>query len=82
MPATRKITRTVKENWFKTLADALESEGLEEYWDNHAISYGETHSLHAILPDGYLHFISVYRSTTGSFERPVHYKCRKAFSWE
>lgn len=68
----------MKQNWFQTLNQALISEGLLECWDAitmGGIQYGETRSW--IYDDGtqYGHYISIYRSNTGSYERPVHYSC-------
>lgn len=56
-------------NWFPTLNDALESEGLVEYWPlGENINYGETKRF---VKDG--KFLSVYRDERGMYERPVHY---------
>lgn len=57
-------------NWFDTLNEALESEGLLETWDCFwpAISYGECRR--------YYHgdkVISIYRENDGRYERPIHY---------
>ena len=64
------------QNYFSTLNDALQSEGLLESWDISfsPINYGESFSW--TFQDGtrYGHLISVYRSETGLYERPVHYK--------
>lgn len=62
-----------KQNRFKTLSDALESENILHMWDNRPIQYGQTSSL--TYDDGtrYGHFVSVYRDETGLYERPVHY---------
>ena len=67
---------TVKQNWFSTLNEALEAEGLIESWDCMApgIAYGETRSY--TWQDGtrYGHLVSIYRDNEGRYERPVHYK--------
>lgn len=57
--------------YFETLNEALEAEGLTQFWPtNLNISYGESVS---IIIDFLA--ISIYRSnTTGRYERPVHYK--------
>ena len=65
-----------KQNWFKSLNDALNSEGLIEAWDCMAptINYGETRRF--TWEDGtrYGHLVSIYRNEQGFYERPVHYK--------
>jgi hypothetical protein len=57
--------------YFETLNEALEAEGLTQFWPtNLNINYGESVSI-------IINFlsISIYRSnTTGRYERPVHYK--------
>lgn len=60
-------------NWFPTLNEALESEGLVDLWPlGENIRYGETKR--QFSPDGaYLRMISVYRDERGMYERPVHY---------
>lgn len=60
----------VKQNWFKTLNEALDSEGLLDTWDPNwsSISYGETRSYYADNE-----YISIYRETDGRYERPIHY---------
>lgn len=65
-----------KQNWFPTLSAALESEGLLETWDCHwpPIAYGETRGYTWNDGSRYGHYVSIYRSDTGSYERPVHYK--------
>lgn len=68
-----KITRTFKQNWFKTLNEALESEKLVGYWPlGLNISYGENVRVHT--NDGML--ISVFRENDGRYERPVYYKMK------
>lgn len=62
-------TRVSKPNWFPTLNDALEAEGLVELWPlGTNINYGETRN---VVAEG--QFISVYRDERGMYERPVHY---------
>ena len=67
-----------KQNYFPTLNEALESEGLLEAWDGamqSPVGYGETRTW--TWEDGtrYGHFCSVYRDgLSGRYERPVHYK--------
>lgn len=57
--------------YFETLNEALEAEGLTQFWPTTLnINYGESVSI-------IINFlsISIYRSnTTGRYERPVHYK--------
>ena len=72
---------TVKQNWFNTLSETLESEGLTELWAKNfpwgeiSIQYGET--FHKILEiegiEKYGHLVSIYRDNRGMYERPVHY---------
>lgn len=69
------------QNFFKTLNDALEAEGLVELWPiGSNIRYGET--VRHIVETGEvkgkretprLKLISVYRDQYGMYERPVHY---------
>jgi hypothetical protein len=64
-----------KPNWFDTLNEALDAEGLVESWPitSPPIAYGETRQW--AWDDGtrWGHWVSVYRSETGRYERPVHY---------
>lgn len=64
-----------KRNWFDTLNEALESEGLLESWDccKPPIGYGETVSWTWDNGSKYGHQISIYRDEQGRYERPVHY---------
>lgn len=59
-----------KRNWFNTLNEALESEGLLESWDISLppIQYG---SYFRWVWEGKV--ISIYRETDGRYERPLHY---------
>lgn len=65
----------VKQNWFNTLNEALESEGLLDSWDMSysPISYGQNFSY--TWEDGtrWGRHISIFRDTDGRYERPVHY---------
>ena len=63
-----------KQNFFPTLSEALESEGIIHMWDMSPIAYGQTRC--HTYNDGtkYGHFISVYRDERGMYERPIHYK--------
>jgi hypothetical protein len=59
------------QNWFNTLNESLESEGLVEFWPiTETVSYGQTVSFITDCS----HFISVYRCDSGMYERPVHYQ--------
>lgn len=62
-----------KQNWFQTLNEALQSEGLLDTWECmwSPINYGETRSYKSETK-----YISIYRETDGMYERPVHYKCK------
>lgn len=66
----------MKQNWFSTLNDALESEGLVDAWEIHfrAIGYDDTFSW--TWQDGSPRgrYISVYRDNRGMYERPIHYR--------
>jgi hypothetical protein len=56
-------------NYFDTLNQALESEGLVDQWTTGTnISYGET-----VQVNTGERLISVYRNSNGRYERPVHY---------
>ena len=64
-----------KQNFFPTLNDSLNSEGLIESWGISfpPIQYGETRRW--TWDDGSKngHLISIYRDERGFYERPVHY---------
>ena len=62
-------------NYFETLNDALDSEGLIDRWPITAIvPYGATVAL-AIAG----RWISIYRDgVTGLYERPIHYSTKMA----
>jgi hypothetical protein len=66
----------MKKNWFNTLNDALESEGLLDAWDfiKPSINYGDTVSWTWDDDTKYGRFISIYRAEDGRYERPVHYR--------
>ena len=65
------MKRVVKQNWFETLNQSLESEGLVDLWPlGLNISYGQ--NVRFTTDCGRL--ISVYRETNGRYERVVHYK--------
>lgn len=67
----------MKQNWFETLSEALEAEGLEETWDCTwaPIAYDETRQYHVDDGTRYGRHVSIYRSDSGCYERPVHYSC-------
>ena len=62
-------------NYFSTLNSALESEGLMESWNPvwPPIQYGETRSYTWDNGTKRGHYVSIYRSEQGLYERPVHY---------
>jgi hypothetical protein len=64
-----------KRNWFNTLNDALDAEGLLESWKptNPPLEYGETRQW--AWDDGtrWGRWVSIYRNEKGRYERPVHY---------
>lgn len=64
-----------KRNFFPTLNEALESEGLLPSWDisRPPIHQGETVSY--TYEDGSKHgrHVSIYRDERGYYERPIHY---------
>ena len=63
-----------KRNWFETLAESLESEGLQEHWQNYNISYGETARQSVYVENSrFMKHISITRETDGRYERPIHY---------
>lgn len=60
----------MKPNWFPTLNESLDSEGLVSHWPvGTNIQYGTTVDVKV----GKL-FISVYRDERGFYERPIYYK--------
>ena len=62
-----------KENWFETLNQALESEGLVDMWPlGSNVGYGEN-VRHHVQDGDKIRLVSVYRETDGRYERPVHY---------
>lgn len=61
-------------NWFDTLNEALEAEGLVDLWPlGTNIGYGETVAVTAELSPGKGRYITVFRDKDGRYERPVHY---------
>ena len=66
----------MKKNWFNTLNEALESEGLLDAWDfiKPPINYSDTVSWTWNDGTKYGRFISIYRAEDGRYERPVHYR--------
>jgi hypothetical protein len=63
-------------NYFETLNDALDAEGLINHWPITAsVPYGAT--------VGFAHagrWLSIYRDESGRYERPVHYATQMADS--
>lgn len=63
-----------KANWFDTLNEALASEDLVNLWPvGKIMCYGDTVGFAAAG-----RWISVYRSESGRYERPVHYATQMA----
>lgn len=70
------MTISLTKNWFATLNDALDSEGLLDLWPvGGTLNYGDTKGL---AKDGT--WLSVYRDDQGRYERPVHYATQMADS--
>ena len=65
----------MKQNYFPTLNEALNSEDLVESWDISfsPIGYNETKSWTYDNGTKHGHFVSIYRDERGFYERPVHY---------
>ena len=67
--------RNTDMNYFDNLNAALESEGLLSTWQLHfePIGYGQTFGY--TFQDGtkYGHYVSIYRTERGQYERPIHY---------
>lgn len=76
------MMNTAKQNWFNTLNEALEAEGLVDLWPlGSNVNYGETVDHLVELEETFGRWkkpvyrkISVYRDQDGRYERPVHYK--------
>ena len=68
-----KPSKPAQTNWFPTLTEALNSEGIAHMWDMRPIAYGQT--LIMTYDDGtkHGHLIIVYRDERGMYERPIHY---------
>ena len=62
-----------RENWFKTLSEALEAENIVHMWPNTPIAYEQTIGLTHQDGTRYGHYVSVYRDSNGLYERPIHY---------
>ena len=67
-------TREVKQNWFQTLNESLESEGLIDAWDicYSPISYGEIRRWTWQDGSKYGRLISITRDDRGLYERPIN----------
>lgn len=65
--------KTIKQNKFNTLSEALESENISHMWDGRPIAYEQNLTL--TFNDGtkHGHYVSVYRDEKGLYERPIHY---------
>lgn len=66
----------MKQNWFNTLNEALDSEGLLDSWEIHfpPITYNDTYSWTWNDGSRYGRYVSVYRDDQGRYERPIHYQ--------
>lgn len=67
--------KAVKQNWFNTLNEALESEGLLDTWEIHfpPIYYGQSFSYRYKDGSKWGRYVSIYRDDEGRYERPIHY---------
>lgn len=64
----------VKQNWFATLNEALESESLVDFWPfGKSMEYGENFRFTADNGSKHGLLISIFRETNGMYERPIHY---------
>jgi len=64
----------IKQNWFETLNQSLDSEGLVDSWEfGLNIGYGESASTTHDDGTKYGHYITIFRNNNGMYERPVHY---------
>jgi hypothetical protein len=70
----------MKCNYFATLNESLESENVINLWPiGSNIDYGQT--VRHIVADHLSEImISVYRSTTGNYERPVYYRTKEVLN--
>ena len=66
-----------KSNWFNTLNEALESEGLLYTWDcaMPGINYDHTYGYRFDDGSEYGYYVSITRDNRGMYERPIHYHC-------
>ena len=64
-----------QQNFFPTLNDALNAEGLIDAWsiEMPPIAYGETRRWTHEDGSRHGHLISIYRDERGMYERPIHY---------
>lgn len=60
---------TAKTNWFNTLNEALEAEGLTDLWPL-GLNIGYNQEVNFVKSGTY---VSVYRDEHGRYERPIHY---------
>ncbi len=65
----------MKQNWFDTLHDALDAEGVAHLWDGTPLAYGESVRRHVDDGSRYGRVISVYRNENGRYERAISYQC-------
>ena len=67
MTCQKHMYKHEKHNWFNTLNESLESEGLLESWQMSypSIQYGQTFSYTWNDGTKYGHYVSIYRSEQG-----------------
>lgn len=64
-----------KQNWFPTLNQALEAEGLVDAWPvTSSVGYGQTVTYTVDDGSRYGRFVSIYRDERGMYERPITYR--------
>jgi hypothetical protein len=65
----------MKANWFNTLNESLQSEGLLDHWDCtwSPIAYGECRKFDFNVEGKRTHHASIYRESDGRYERPIVY---------
>lgn len=63
------MMKAAQQNWFETLADSLKSENITDWPTGTSINYGE--NVREFINS---ECVTIYRSDTGLYERPIHYK--------
>ena len=69
------MARQIKQNWFNTLSEALESENLQDTWELHypALAYESNFTYNFDDGTRFGRHVSIYRDSRGMYERPIHY---------